>query len=100
SAGVARSAGLDALETEAFPHDVPNLVGDRARVGIAVQHDPAAFSGELPVGVADGGVELGACALQPVAGRRAAGLCDLVVDVGHDDEIRVEAAGRPAVDAV
>src|SRR5436309_5444691 len=100
SAAVPRWRRRQGLEAEALPDDRPNALGDELRVVVPVDHDPAPIRTECAIGVAHRGVELGAGSFEAVTRRVAPGRRDRLVDVEHDDDVGLQATGRPAVQLV
>src|SRR6266487_2419787 len=85
------------LEAEVLPDDRPDALGDELRVVVPVDHDPSPIRTECAIRVAHRGVELGAGSFEAVTRRVAPGRRDRLVDVEHDDDVGLQAAGRPAV---
>src|SRR6266702_5549795 len=67
------------LEAEALPDDRPDALRDDLRVVVPVDHDPASIRTECAVGVAHGGVELGAGSFEAVTRRVTPGRGDRLV---------------------
>ena len=82
------------MRSDGFPHGR----GDRLGVGGTGDDDPTPLRGEVAVGAADRGMELGSRALEPVARLGQALQRDGVGDVEHHDDIGLHALRREPVD--